>query len=37
MDVDIYDAVRFEEADEDGNYRIGEWDAVSTFNTVDAE
>lgn len=30
MDVDIYDAVRFEEATDD--YRIGEWDAVSTFN-----
>lgn len=34
MDVDIYDAVRFEEATED--YRIGEWDAKSTFNE-DAE
>ena len=29
MDVDIYDAVRFEASDTD--YRIGEWDAVTTF------
>lgn len=43
MDVDIYPAVRFEadqEADEDAGtaaYRIGEWDAVSTFNEAEEE
>jgi hypothetical protein len=31
MDVELYDCVRFEEADEANGYRIGEWDAKSTF------
>lgn len=39
MDVDIYPAVRFEEDREaDGEkaaYRIGEWDAYSTFNEAE--
>lgn len=37
MDVDIYDAVRFETVGADSLYRIGEWDAVSTFNEAEAE
>lgn len=32
MDVDIYEAKRFTEADDD--YAIGEWDAVTTFATT---
>jgi hypothetical protein len=35
MDVDIYDAVRFETVEADSLYRIGEWDAKSTFNTAE--
>jgi hypothetical protein len=32
MDVDIYDAVRFDDPTKTGkNYRLGEWDAKSTF------
>lgn len=32
MDIDIYDCVRFEDAEKAGDdYRLGEWDAKSTF------